>query len=80
MLIKIGTQTGKEFELDIENSDTLEKIKERIEETTGVPPAQQRIIFSGRQLDDKKTNWLFVVEIKRWSEIVRVMVADYFLG
>ncbi|PKY41768.1 ubiquitin [Rhizophagus irregularis] len=55
MLIKIGTQTGKEFELDIENSDTLEKIKERIEETTGVPPAQQRIIFSGRQLDDKKT-------------------------
>ncbi|CAG8498243.1 ubiquitin-domain-containing protein [Rhizophagus irregularis] len=55
-IIKIVTITGKEFELDIENSDTVEKIKERLEEKEGIPPAQQCIIYSGKQLkDDKKT-------------------------
>ncbi|GES89795.1 NEDD8 precursor [Rhizophagus clarus] len=54
MLIKIITITGKEFELDIEESGTVENIKERLEEKEGIPPAQQCIIYSGKQLKDEK--------------------------
>jgi ubiquitin-like protein Nedd8 len=55
MLIKIVTITGKEFELDIKESDTIEKIKELLEEKEGIPPAQQFIIYDGKQLKDEKT-------------------------
>lgn len=33
---------GKEIEIDIEPSDTIERIKERVEEKEGIPPVQQR--------------------------------------
>jgi Ubiquitin family len=34
--------TGKEIEIDIEPTDTIERIKERVEEKEGIPPVQQR--------------------------------------
>ncbi len=50
MLIKVKTLTGKEIEIDIEPSDKVERIKERVEEKEGIPPPQQRLIFSGKQV------------------------------
>ncbi|QRV72801.1 ubiquitin family protein [Ceratobasidium sp. AG-Ba] len=61
MLIKVKTLTGKEIELDIEPDDKITRIKEKVEEQSGVPPPQQRLIFGGRQmrvqakLPDEKT-------------------------
>ena len=49
MLIKVKTLTGKEIEIDIEPTDRVERIKERVEEKEGIPPPQQRLIFSGKQ-------------------------------
>ena len=53
-MIKVKTLTGKEIEIDIEPTDTIERIKERVEEKEGIPPIQQRyrhapllFIFSG---------------------------------
>ena len=44
MMIKVKTLTGKEIEIDIEPSDTIERIKERVEEKEGIPPIQQRSV------------------------------------
>ncbi|XP_020082510.1 ubiquitin-NEDD8-like protein RUB2 isoform X1 [Ananas comosus] len=40
-MIKVKTLTGKEIEIDIEPTDTIERIKERVEEKEGIPPVQQ---------------------------------------
>eukprot|EP00434_Breviolum_minutum_P009214 symbB.v1.2.008120.t1/scaffold500.1/size195150/10 len=58
MMIKVKTLTGKEFEIDIEPTDTIERVKERVEEKEGIPPVQQRLIFGGKQMnDDAKQAW-----------------------
>ncbi|KFO28213.1 NEDD8 [Fukomys damarensis] len=49
------TLTGKEIEIDIEPTDKVERIKERVEEKEGIPPQQQRLIYSGKQMNDEKT-------------------------
>lgn len=46
-MIKVKTLTGKEIEIDIEPADTIERIKERVEEKEGIPPVQQRWKGSG---------------------------------
>lgn len=40
--IKVKTLTGKEVELNVEPTDTVERIKELVEEKEGIPPLQQR--------------------------------------
>ncbi|XP_030966007.1 ubiquitin-NEDD8-like protein RUB2 isoform X1 [Quercus robur] len=40
-MIKVKTLTGKEIEIDIEPTDTIDRIKERVEEKEGIPPVQQ---------------------------------------
>ncbi|KAL2271150.1 hypothetical protein VTJ83DRAFT_521 [Remersonia thermophila] len=55
MLIKVRTLTGKEIELNVDGSDQVSKIKELVEEKEGIPPAQQRLIFGGKQMVDDKT-------------------------
>uniref|UniRef100_A0A9J8BIT8 Ubiquitin-like protein NEDD8 n=1 Tax=Cyprinus carpio carpio TaxID=630221 RepID=A0A9J8BIT8_CYPCA len=36
-------------------SNKVERIKERVEEKEGIPPQQQRLIYSGKQMNDEKT-------------------------
>lgn len=50
MNLFLQTLTGKEIEIDIEPTDKVERIKERVEEKEGIPPQQQRLIFSGKQM------------------------------
>lgn len=60
MLIKVKTLTGKEIEIDIEPTDRVERIKERVEEKEGIPPQQQRLIFSGKQVLGSLFGYLFI--------------------
>ncbi|GLJ51505.1 hypothetical protein SUGI_1094880 [Cryptomeria japonica] len=53
--IKVKTLTGKEVEIDIEPTDTIERIKDLVEEREGIPPLQQRIVYMGKQMHDEKT-------------------------
>lgn len=62
-MIKVKTLTGKEFEIDIEPTDTIERVKERVEEKEGIPPVQQRLIFDGKQMnDDAKQAWEYNIQ------------------
>ncbi|XP_024192306.1 ubiquitin-NEDD8-like protein RUB2 [Rosa chinensis] len=61
-MIKVKTLTGKEIEIDIELTDTIDRIKERVEEKEGIPPLQQRLIYGGKQLGDDKTAKEYKIE------------------
>lgn len=62
MFIKVKNLTGRVIDLDVDTDDSIQQVKEKLEEKEGIPPDQQRLIFSGRAMaDDRKLSSYNVV-------------------
>lgn len=55
MQLFVKTLTGKTITVDVNEGDTIETLKQKINEKEGIPTDQQRLIFSGKQMEDERT-------------------------
>ena len=54
MQIFVKTLTGKTITLEVESTDCIEALKIKIEDRSGIPHDQQRLIYGGKEFEDDR--------------------------
>ena len=55
MQLFVKTLTGKTVSIEVEESESIEDVKDKITAKAGIPKEQQRLIFNGQQVQDGKS-------------------------
>jgi len=77
MQIFIKTLTGKTITIEVEPSDSIEAIKQKIQDHDGIPSDQQRLIFAGKQLDSNAEKTTYKVEETPEQKSIRQYLSKY---
>ena len=68
---------GKTIVLEVQPNDTVLQLKEKIRERDGIPSIHQRLIYGGKQMDDRRT--LMDYDLQKEYTLVRFQTKVYGL-
>ncbi len=74
MQIFLKTPRGKILTINLQPSDSIERLKQKIRDQEGIPSDQQRMVFAGKQLEDDRT--LSDFKIQKESKIHLILRRD----
>ncbi len=55
MQIFIKSLNGKTHTVEVESTDTIATLKQKIQDKEGINAGEQRLVFAGKNLEDNKT-------------------------